>query len=222
MSSGFLYPIDLRRSRVVTTTAASDAAPATVAAKPARQRILDAASALFYAQGIRAVGIESVVEAAGVAKMSLYRCFASKDALIVAFLEDRDQAYWRWWDEVTALHPGAPRRQLLALFEALGRRAVRPGYRGCPFVNTSSEFPDSGHPGRKVIERHTAELRTRLSNLAIALGAAAPGRLADQLILLIEGAYASSQTMGPAGPAAEVAAAAEVLIDAHTRGAAAP
>ena len=102
----------------------------------------------------------------------------------MAFLEDRDDAYWRWWDEVTARHAGAPRRQLLALFEALGRRAIRPGYRGCPFVNTSSEFPDSGHPGRKVIERHTAELRTRLSGLAQALGAVAPQRLADQLILL--------------------------------------
>src|SRR5579872_230624 len=129
MSSGFSFR-DVRARQVVTTTAASDAASA-AAAKPARQRILEAANMLFYAQGIRAVGIESVIATAGVAKMSLYRCFASKDALIVAFLEDRDRAYWRWWDKVTAPHAGAPRRQLLALFEALGRRATRPGYRGC-------------------------------------------------------------------------------------------
>jgi AcrR family transcriptional regulator len=65
---------------------------------PARARILEAAGELFYREGVRATGIDAIVAASGVAKMSLYRCFPSKDALVAAWLEDRDQAYWRRWD----------------------------------------------------------------------------------------------------------------------------
>jgi len=181
----------------------------------ARDRILAAANDLFYREGIRAIGIDTVIERAGVAKMSLYRAFPSKDDLIAAFLEMRDKMYWDWWDSVMARHPGEPRRQLRALFEAVAKRTSGTQYRGCPFVNMSVEFPDHAHPGRHVVARHMEELRGRLSALVEGLGLAQPKPLTDQLMLLLEGAYSAGNTMGADGPSASVAACAEIIIQAH-------
>src|SRR5689334_24863821 len=80
--------------------------------KSARQRILETATDLFYREGIRAVGIDTIIARSGVAKMSLYRNFASKDDLVVAFLEYRNEIYWQWWDHVMTAHPDDPRRQI--------------------------------------------------------------------------------------------------------------
>lgn len=181
----------------------------------ARDRILVAANDLFYREGIRAIGIDTVIERAGVAKMSLYRAFPSKDELIAAFLEMRDKMYWKWWDSVVARHPGDPSRQLRALFEAIAKHTSGAQYRGCPFVNMSVEFPDHAHPGRQVVARHMEELRNRLSELVAGLGLTQPKLLTDQLLLLMEGAYSAGNTMGADGPSASVAAAAEILIQAH-------
>lgn len=181
----------------------------------ARGRVLAAANELFYNEGIRAIGIDTVIERAGVAKMSLYRAFPSKDDLIAAFLEMRDSMYWEWWDSVVARHPGESRRQLQALFQAVAKKTSGRHYRGCPFVNTSVEFPDPGHPGRLVIARHMEELRRRLSALVAGLGLAETRPLTDQLMLLLEGAYSAGNTMGADGPSASVAAAAEIIIQAH-------
>lgn len=181
----------------------------------ARDRILAAANELFYREGIRAIGIDTVIEKAGVAKMSLYRAFPSKDDLIAAFLDMRDRIYWDWWDSVVTRHPDQPREQLRALFQALAKRTSSPDYRGCPFVNTSVEFPDPSHPGRVVIARHMAELRQRLGAMVEGLGIAQTKTLTDQLMLLMEGAYSAGNTMGPDGPSAAVAQAAESLIQLH-------
>src|SRR5688572_20353524 len=86
----------------------------------ARDRIFAAAKEMFYHQGIRAVGVESIVAAAGATKMSLYRSFPSKDDLVVAYLKDRDVLYWQWWNEIMDSHTGDPRAQLRALFESVG------------------------------------------------------------------------------------------------------
>ena len=187
-----------------------------IADKPcARDRILAAANELFYREGIRAIGIDTVIEKAGVAKMSLYRAFPSKDDLIAAFLEMRDGMYWQWWDSVVSRHPDDARAQLRRLFQALAKRTSSPQYRGCPFVNTSVEFPDPTHPGRPVIARHMEELRQRLAALVAGLGIAQPKALTDQLMLLMEGAYSVGNTMGADGPSASVADAAEIVISAH-------
>jgi AcrR family transcriptional regulator len=191
-----------------------DASPR-AAEKPARERLLDAADALFYRRGIRSVGIDEVIAEAGVAKMSLYRSFPSKDELVAAYLERRDAAYWRWWDKVVARHPGDPRAQLLAIFEGIARVATRPHWRGCPFTNAATEFPDPDHPGRRVADANKRELRRRLAALAAEAGAADPGALADSLVLLAEGAYSSGMTFGPHGPAASLVAAAAALVDAQ-------
>ena len=85
--------------------------------KTPRERILDTAQALFYSQGIRAVGIDMIIEKSGVAKMSLYRNFRSKDDLVAAYLEQASERYWAWWGQVMAWHPNDPKQQLHDLFK---------------------------------------------------------------------------------------------------------
>src|SRR6266849_778512 len=102
--------------------------------KSARERILETAEDLFYREGIHAVGIDTIIEKSGVAKMSLYRNFASKDDRGAAYLAARGQRYWQWWDGVMARNASQPRRQLPDLFEAIAVRARRPEFRGCPFL----------------------------------------------------------------------------------------
>ena len=201
----------------MTTTADPMIKPPSPDKPSARDRILAAANELFYKEGIRAIGIDTVIEKAGVAKMSLYRAFPSKDDLIAAFLEMRDKIYWEWWDSVVSRYPGEPRRQLDALFQALAKRTSSPSYRGCPFVNTAVEFPDHNHPGRAVAEGNKRELRRRMRALVDGLDIASAALLTDQLLLLMEGAYSVGNTLGAEGPAAAVASAAEAMIQSHLR-----
>src|SRR5580704_7360076 len=101
--------------------------------RSARQRILDVAIPLFYQQGARAVGIDTVIAKSGVAKMSLYRSFRSKDELIAACLDERDKSYWTWFDGVLADNPDDPREQLPAVIRGVAKRPSKPGSRGCFF-----------------------------------------------------------------------------------------
>jgi AcrR family transcriptional regulator len=193
------------------------------AAKPvksARQRVLDAAMELFYRDGIRAVGIDTVIACSGVAKMSLYRSFPSKDDLIVAVLQAYDAAYWARWDKAMAEHPGDPRQQVSDVFAMLARRIANPRFRGCAFMNAAIEFPDPAHPARAVSRANKRQLQERLRQLALRLGASSPEFLADHLHLLIEGAYASAHTLPRNGPAPRLREAAEALVAAHTASAA--
>jgi AcrR family transcriptional regulator len=183
----------------------------------ARDRIFAAAKEMFYRQGIRAVGVESIVAAANATKMSLYRSFPSKDDLVVAYLKDRDALYWQWWNDIMDRHTGDPRAQLRALVDSVGTRTTRAEYRGCPFTNAATEFPDPDNPGREVAAENKRELRTRLRGLAAAIGAREPAVLADQIFLLMEGAYASGQVMGRDGPALSIVDAAEALVEAQLR-----
>jgi AcrR family transcriptional regulator len=188
-----------------------------LSATAARERILQAVDELFYRDGVRAVGVDSVIEYAGVNKMSLYRNFASKDALIAAYVEDRNRQYWAWWDGIMERRGPDPRRQLIGLFEELQARTLRKGYRGCPFVNIAAELSDAGHPARRLVAANKRELKRRLRALAQAAGAKDAEALADSLLLLMEGAYAGSQTCGADGPLTALARTAQVLIDAQCR-----
>jgi AcrR family transcriptional regulator len=180
--------------------------------KPARERIFDVAKDLFYHRGIRAIGVETIVAEAGATKMSLYRTFPSKDDLVVAYLEDRNAVYWAWWDRTIAPHEGNARAQIRALCEALAVKLRRPGYRGCPFTNAATEFPEPDHPARAVAEANKQEQRRRLHQMAVAAGATQPQVLADQLFLLMEGAYVSGQLLGSPRAASSLAAAADALV----------
>src|SRR5258708_391218 len=185
---------------------------------PVRQRILDTASEMFYHEGVRAVGIDAIIARSGVAKMSLYRNFPSKDALVTAWLEDRNQFFWRRWDKAEATRAGDPRGQLEAILDMVAVTVSQPKWRGCPFLNTGTEFPEPDHPARAVILASKRAVRARLRALAFAAGARDPDLLAQQLQVLIDGAYAIGQSLGPEGLARTVASAGRALIAASLAG----
>ncbi|AXF16241.1 TetR/AcrR family transcriptional regulator [Paraburkholderia caledonica] len=160
----------------------------------AQQHLLRAADELFYREGVRAVGVDAVVERAGVNKMSLYRQFSSKDDLVMAYLERKDAQFFGYVETSFAKYSGDPAKQLQQYFDDLAARASAEGYRGCPFVNVAVEFPDTAHPARLFVFRNKERLLARLTELASAAGADDPEMLASSLALLIEGVYAASQT----------------------------
>ena len=185
----------------------------------ARERIFETAGRLFYIKGIRAVGVETIAAEADTTKMSLYRNFPSKDALVAEWLRDHDAKFWQAWDAMAARHPEDPRRQLKSAFALLEKHVADPKARGCPMANAAVELTEKDHPARKVIESHKAKLRARLAGLCTRMGTRNPGLLADQLFLLMEGAQVTSQTLRVRSPAKNVGRAAEMLIDAHLRAA---
>ena len=162
-----------------------------------RQRILDTASTLFYERGVRAVGVDLVVDESGVAKTSLYRHFRTKDDLIVAFLEREDAEFWAQWDEVAARHADDPAAELEAHMRWIGKRLARANYRGCPQINVAAEFAESDHPSRAVSRAHMQAMRKRLAELARRFGAARPSELAAQLGVLVNGAFVSASLLSP-------------------------
>jgi AcrR family transcriptional regulator len=185
------------------------------AALEAQEQLLRAANELFYREGVRAVGVDAVVERAGVNKMSLYRQFSSKDDLVVAWLEQEDREFFERFERSIAKHAGDAVKQLNQYFSDLARRASAADYRGCPFVNVSAEFPDASHPARLCVNRNKAKLVARLNELTAQAGAREPAALADALALLIEGIYAASQTYRPgSGPIAAAPVVAAQLIAA--------
>jgi AcrR family transcriptional regulator len=187
-----------------------------IAGPVAHSQILDAAENLFYLEGARNVGIDAVIKRARVNKMSLYRQFESKDDLLRHYLLRRDETFWAYFDASVAKHPGHPRAQLRQLFVDLAMRTSAVGYRGCPFVNIAVEFPDRSHIARRMVADNKARLLKRLTELTKAAGARNASFLAKSLALLIEGAYAASQTYGP-GSAVMTALpkAAESLVNAQ-------
>jgi AcrR family transcriptional regulator len=181
-----------------------------------RERILETASELFYRRGVRAVGVDLVVEDAGVAKTSLYRHFRTKDDLVAAFLAREDEDFWTTWDRVADGHKADPLSELDAHLEWIGARVARPNYRGCPQLNVAAEFPDADHPARKVAAAHKRELRRRLEGIAERLGVTRPDELGGQLALLVNGAFVSSQVLSPDEATPLLRASAHALIAAAT------
>lgn len=171
-----------------------------------RGRILQTASVLFYEHGVRAVGVDLVVERAGIAKTSLYRHFRTKDDLVAAFLESEDKAFWQVWEAVAAAHREDPEAELFAHMRWIAERVARPGYRGCPQINVAAEFPENGHPARQVEIRHKREMRLRLHGIAERLGLADTSGFSASLAILINGAFVSSRVLD-AGEAEPVLAA---------------
>jgi AcrR family transcriptional regulator len=184
----------------------------------AGDRIRAAARELFYSRGIRAVGVDEIVARAGVTKPSLYRGFASKDALVVACLEDYATGLLGRLDEGLAAHPGDARAGLVAFLAGIAERSARPGFRGCGLSNAVVEYPEADHPARAAVLESKQVLHARLAAVAGSAGARAPDRLADALLLLIEGGFACGQIFGAGGPNRSLAAAAEALIAASLPG----
>lgn len=184
----------------------------------ARDKVFAVAADLFYRKGIHTVGVEEIVREADVAKISLYRSFASKDDLVVAYLEDRSRTFLRQWDEAFDRYRDNPRAQLRAIMTYIAERTTQDGYRGCPFINFCAEFSDASHPGRRVAQMTKRDLHKRFLGLAEALQVPRPRQLADSFLLLVEGAYAISQTLGGGrtGVGHSLVWASEALVDAQT------
>ena len=180
----------------------------------ARERLLDTAGRLFYERGFLGVGVDEIVAESGVAKMTLYRHFPSKDDLVVAYLKRADDQFSDWFHRALATERD-PRRQIVAVFTALGALAQSAQCLGCSFQMSASEFPDPEHPAHRIAVAHKKEARRQFSALAKEAGLREPGVLADQLLMLMDGAWVAARMFDRANPARHVAAAAEALLAAH-------
>jgi AcrR family transcriptional regulator len=201
-----------------TATAALQATPT----ESVRDRILATARELFYREGVRGVGVDTVVAQSGVAKTSLYRWFPSKDVLIASVVEEEAKARWAAWERVAERCSGqSPRERLRSHMGAVLRFVSRPDYRGCPFMNVSAELPDPQHPARLVTLEATQELRRRVRSLVDAIeGVRDPAELTDQIVLLVDGTLSVSLCLGPDGPQKYLLNATDALVDAQLRSAA--
>jgi AcrR family transcriptional regulator len=159
-----------------------------------RRNILDVATRLFYRQGIRAVGMDAVVKECGVGNATVYRQFPTKDALATAYVQGRADAWFERMEQAADEHPDA-RHKLLAVFEVLAEDTAGAGYRGCPMLNTNTEFPDGGHPAHLAAVAHKQQVREWFRSLAAEAGAAEPERLADDLLIVLNGAYATAAVL---------------------------
>lgn len=170
--------------------------------RSARERLLAAADELFYAEGVHTVGIDRVIERAGVAKASLYSCFGNKDGLVRAYLQGRfEERRDRIMGHVE--RHADPRDRLLAVFDSLIEAAAKADYRGCAFYNAGSESDPNGVV-REESAASRAWTRQLFTDLAGAAGVADPAALAGQLVILYDGATSGTRQDG--GPAAAIGA----------------
>jgi len=169
----------------------------------ARERLLAASDELFYRDGVHSTGIDAVIERAGVAKGSLYYIFGGKDELVAAYLRGRHQV-WRQRVEAAQADTDDPDQKILAIFDALADYVSRPEFRGCPFNNAAAEAP-AGQAQRLAIKEYRDWLRQSFRQLAVDTGAADSEALTDALIVLYDGALATTNTAEPARAAAMTA-----------------
>jgi AcrR family transcriptional regulator len=180
----------------------------------ARERLLEVADQLFYAEGIRAVGIDRILEVSGVGKASLYRHFASKDELVVAVLRRRDEHWRAWLAEAVETLGSDAEYQPLAVFDALAERFARRDFRGCAFINTMVETADPNSPAYRAAAEHKERLTSYVDRLLREAGHADHEMLAGRLVLLIDGAIVTSLRERTAEAAAQAKEIARVVLDA--------
>jgi AcrR family transcriptional regulator len=177
-----------------------------------RDHLVETAQRLFAEGGYHATGIDKVLAEAGVAKMTLYKHFKSKDELILAALRRRDETFRNWFMREVERRTPSPRARLLAVFDVLDDWFGSPRFNGCMFINAASEYGGSEHPIHAAACEHKRLLCAYLAELARAAGAQAADDLARQLLLLVEGATVTAQIECAAGAARHARAAAEVLV----------
>ncbi|MGH2919706.1 MAG: TetR/AcrR family transcriptional regulator [Solirubrobacteraceae bacterium] len=158
-----------------------------------RDRILDAAYDLFSRSGVRAIGVDTITAEADVAKMTLYRNFASKNALALAFLELREERWTLGWVQAEVQkRASSPADQLLAIFEIFSEWFARDDFEGCAFITSLLEFDDRDDPVRQACVMHLANIRTFVCELATAAGVADPQRFAGQWHILMKGSIVAA------------------------------
>jgi AcrR family transcriptional regulator len=182
----------------------------------ARERLLLAADELFYDEGVHTVGIDRVIERAGVAKATLYSAFGSKDELIRAYLHRRHEARQERVTQGLAPYDD-PRQRLLAVFDVLGELFARPGFRGCAFANASAEA-SPGSSVEQVSDEYRGWTRSLFRDLSAAAGVPDADAFARQMVLLYDGATVSARMDHDREAAVTARTAAAVLLDAALAG----
>lgn len=183
--------------------------------KTAASRIFETAKDLFYRRGIRAVGVDEIVCQAGVTKPSLYRAYRSKDELVAACLrEDAEAGLAGIYAVLEAAGPN-PLDRLYALISHKSEKMREADFRGCLISNVAVELPEPSHPGRLIVESCKSEFRALICDLSRDLGVAEPEKLADGLMLVIEGAMATHHVFGSQGPAQALEDTCAALIASH-------
>jgi len=183
--------------------------------RPARERLLAAAAELFYEEGVNLVGIDRIIERAGVAKASLYDCFGSKEELIRSYLQQRHEARQvrlrDWLDRYAT-----PRDKILGIFDFMAEAVTKPDFRGCAFARASAEaHPDSRV--KAICNESRAWNLALFANLARQAGAADPDQVAQQLRMLYDGASLSAHVDASATAAATARNLAELVLDKAIR-----
>lgn len=189
-------------------------------ASETRNRIVTAASKLFYGEGIRGVSLDAVAEKAGVTKRTFYYHFKSKDDLVAAYLEARDQPnltlFKQWFDETE----GSTAAKVRAIFQRLSVNASSPKWKGCGFLRTTAELANMpGHPAIKIGAAHKKKFETWLRVTFEADGIANPAELARQVLLLLDGSFAVVLLHRDASYMETAGEAAFALVDAALRAA---
>jgi AcrR family transcriptional regulator len=186
----------------------------------ARERMLGEAFVLFYSQGIRAVGIDLIIARSSVAKATFYRHFASKNDLVLAYLDRRQAAWFSWLTDYVDRHADEPGERLLVVFDALADLFGDAAFRGCPLINAVAEV---GAESPEVIERavtHKAQLREFAEGLAREAGVPEPTRAAEHWALLVDGAFVAAQRVPGRAAAHSARLAAQILLQADSGAAA--
>ena len=184
---------------------------------PARERILQTAERLFYRDGYRAVGVDTIVAESGVAKMTLYRYFPSKDDLIAVYLGRTNQQLLAWMDGLIRPHTD-PREALEAVFAGVAKLASSPECLGCAFVGAAGEFPEPDNPGHRTAIQHKRAVVDRFRELARQAGARDANALAEELLLIMDGAWSAARVFGPGNHGRRAAAAAKAIISSQVSG----
>lgn len=161
--------------------------PPTTQRAPAKGRILETATTLFYEDGIRNVGVDRIIAASSVTKATFYKHYRAKDNLILEYISGRHHSVRAETEQIiaTAPNPGAAIRAIIA---SAGADIASPGFRGCPFINAAAEFPEADHPVRQVVADHREWFAATLEDLLRQAGHPVPGDAADELVLARDGA----------------------------------
>lgn len=176
----------------------------------ARQRIVETAERLFYAEGIRAVGIDRIIAEAEVAKMTLYNHFASKDELILAVLQYREQEVNEMFAKSIERHARKGMDRLEAFFATLKEWFKSSGFRGCSFINAAVELADVGHPASQFSTAHKELFNGMLAEILVEVAGDKAAAVAPAVSLLVEGAIVTAvmeQSSKPADVARDAAMA---------------
>ena len=175
-----------------------------------RERVLGIAEQLFRRNGVQAVSVDAIAQAAGIKKMTLYRCFPSKEELVMACMDQWEAAFHTLWNEARDQYPDEPARRLLALFQLVVGLVSKPDYSGNIFVHLMTDYADPEHPVCIRVREQKASLRADVRTLLIKAEASDPDQLADTYCLLLEGLLIAARTYGfDSGPVRNAAAIAE-------------